>query len=100
MYIHVHVNVFLFSPISITALLTPGNASNMPGAIAENADSAYPAEGLDNDDLGCYSDDDVGPANDYSHPLASPAKKSALEVRVHVSVRLLYVHNIIYLKLI
>ena len=58
----------------------------MPEVIAENADSAYPAEGFGNDDLGCYSDDDVGPANDYSHPLASPAKKIAIEVPLNVHV--------------
>ena len=64
----------------LPALLTPGTASNAPEDVADNADSAFPAEGMANDDLGCYSDDDMGPTDGLSHSFASPAKKSATEV--------------------
>ena len=68
----------------IVALLTPGNASNVPEDGADHADLVFPAEGMVNDDIGCYSDDDMGPANDYSHPIAPPAKKCATEVGHHI----------------
>ena len=51
--------------------------------MADNADSAFPAEDMMNDDPGCYSDDDVGPAGGFPQSLASPAKKSATEVDIH-----------------
>lgn len=70
--------------LPIVALLTPGTASNAPDDVADNADSAFPAEGMMNDDPGCYSDDDMGPAGGgFSQSLASPAKKTATEVCRH-----------------
>ena len=69
----------------LAALLTPGNASNVPENSADNAESACLAEGMGGDDLGCYSDDDVGPANDCSPLLPSHAKNTAMEV-LHVVV--------------
>lgn len=64
----------------LTALLTPGNASNVPENSTGNADSAFPAVGIGGDNLGCYSEDDVGSANDYSPLLASHAKNTTMEV--------------------
>lgn len=61
----------------------PGTASNAPDDVASNADSAFPAEGMMDDDPGCYSDDDVGPGREFPQSLASPAKKSATEVGVY-----------------
>ena len=69
----------------LAVLLTPGNASNVAENGADNAESTFPAEGMGGDDLGCYSDDDVGPANDCSPLLASHAKNTAIEV-LHVLV--------------
>lgn len=77
-------------PCPITALLTPGTASNAPDDAADNADSAFPAEGMMNDDPGCYSDDDMGTGGGFPQSLASPAKKSATEVgmqSVHSSAK-------------
>ena len=70
-------------PLPIVALLTPGIASNAPEDIADNADCAFPAEGMMNDDPGCYSDDDMGPGGGFPQSLASPAKKSTTEVDMH-----------------
>lgn len=67
----------------IAALLTPGTASNAPDDIANNADSAFPAEDMMNDDPGGYSDDGMGPGEGFPQSLASPAKKSATEVDIH-----------------
>lgn len=87
------ISVSIHVVILVTALLTPGNASNMPEDSPDNAESAFPAEGMDNDDLGCYSDDEVGPANEHSHHLASPAGKSAaMEVCTCTCTYSLHVH--------
>lgn len=63
-----------------SALLTPGAATNLPEDGADIADSAFPADGPGDDDFGCYSDDDVAPADDYPCHVTSPAKNTAMEV--------------------
>ena len=77
----------------IAALLTPGTASNAPDDVADNADSAFPADGMMNDDPGCYSDNDMGPGGGFLQSLASPAKKSTTEVDMH-SVQILLLNVI------
>ena len=69
--------------VSPSALLTPGADSNVPEDNADIADSAYPMDGPGNDDVGCYSDDDMAPPDDYHGHVTSPLKQTAPEVHVY-----------------